>query len=167
MQITVPIPSFRVIAVAAGVIFLFVGVWGLVEFQPRRQLERANDRLMAAIERRDWKRVVPMISEDYQDAWGFDRQNAVSVGVELLQHFFGLGITRENESIEVRGDTGTVRARIRLVGNGTGIAQAVLAEANRLEEPFTVTWRREGWQPWSWRVVSVAQPELARRHYPL
>lgn len=166
MEIRFPIPSVRAVLLTVGVLVVALVGYAFYAFAPDRQLARAQTRLLSAVEGRDWKKAESMMADDYRDAWGFDRTRAIQLGSELLQHFFVLGIESGGTMLEISDTSGTVRSVIRFSGNGTAIAQAVLAEANLLESPFEFTWRRVSWKPWDWKLVSVDQPEMPVARIP-
>ncbi len=166
MEIRFPIPNMRAVLLTVSVLVVASVGYGFYALAPDRQLDRAQIRLVSAVEGRDWKAVESIMADDYRDAWGFDRAKAIELGSELLRHFFVLGIESEGTTLEITDNSGTVRSVIRLSGNGTAIAQAVLAEANLLEAPFEFTWRRVSWKPWDWRLMSVNQPEVPVARIP-
>jgi len=143
------------VALLAGTTF------AVVEFQSERQLNKAFGRLVSSVEARDWKRVASMTAVDYADPWGMNRSQALEIGSEILRHFFVVDIATGDLSISVGdGDQGEVRAVLRVGGNGTAIAQSVMAEANQLQQPFIFQWRKASWKPWDWKLVSVSQSEV-------
>lgn len=153
--------SRRAVWISLLAIFFGLVAWAVFEYQPSRQLHRVFERFVAAGERRDWQKVAEFLAVDYRDRWGHDRDSAVATASELLGHFFVLDIATEPLSIDLEGVRGTVRTRPRLSGNGTAVAQYVMARANELREEMTFVWHRGSWKPWDWKLVSVEQPEIA------
>ncbi len=142
---------------------LLVGGYGVYQFQPRRQIEKATERLLNAIENRDWDRVRDTLAPDYVDVWKLDRSSIIELASQGFSQFFFLEITPSNWRIELTGDDSpraTVTVNLTFQGNGTGLAQVALNRLQELKDPFVFDWRKESWQPWSWRLYSAGQPEL-------
>jgi len=160
MEVRFSLPSLRSVLVAVGVAILLVVGYSAYEFRAERQLSKAFDRLVAAVEARDWKRVQTLIADDYSDAWQMNRSQAIEVGSELLRHFIVISIRPKDPTFEVAQRSGAVKSKLEISGNGSAIAQAVISEASELNEPITFTWKQETWLPWSWKLTSVSQPEI-------
>ncbi len=153
----------RRILTAIAAVALVIGAWAAYEFQPRRQIQLASERLLAAVENRDWERVRNTLAPDYADAWQLDRSSIIELASRGFSQFFFLEITPSNWRIDLAGDDSpraTVTIDLTFQGNGTGLAQIALGRLQELKEPFTFDWRKESWQPWSWRLYSAGQPEL-------
>ncbi len=45
-------------------------------------------------------------------------------------------------------------------GRGTAIGEALFSRTDELKSDFVFAWYKENWKPWSWKLVSVAQPEI-------
>jgi len=161
MEIRLPIPSLKMVLAVLAIGLLAATGFAVVEFQSERQLNKAFERMISAVEARDWKRVEAMTAADYTDQWGMNRTQALEIGSEILRHFFVVEITISDVSLSVGdGVPGEVRALLRVSGNGTAIAQSVMTEANQLQQPFIFQWRKASWKPWDWRLVSVSQSEV-------
>jgi hypothetical protein len=161
MEIRLPIPSLKMVLAVLAIGLLAATGFAVVEFQSERQLNRAFERLISAVEARDWKRVEAMTAADYADQWGMNRTQALEIGSEILRHFFVVEITISDVSLSVADrDPGEVHAVLRVSGNGTAIAQSVMAEANQLQNPFVFQWRKGSWKPWDWKLTSVSQSEV-------
>ena len=161
MELRFPIPSLKLGLSIMAVALLAGTTFAVVEFQSERQLNKAFERLLSAVEARDWKRVEAITTVDYADQWGMNRTQALEIGSEIFRHFLVVEITISDLSLSVDDeDLGEVRAVLRVSGNGTAIAQSVMAEANQLQNPFVFQWRKGSWKPWDWKLVSVSQSEV-------
>jgi hypothetical protein len=148
---------------AIALLALLIGAWVASEFQPRRQIEKATERLLSAIENRDWEQVRDTLAPDYADAWQLDRSSIIELASQGFSQFFYLEITPANWRIDLTGDDSpraTVTVNLTFQGNGTSLAQIALNRLQELDAPFVFDWRKESWQPWSWRLYSAGQPEL-------
>lgn len=141
---------------------LFAGValwWWL---QPERQVRRAQTRLIAAIEDKDFAAFERLLADDYRDRWGHDKTIVLARTKDVFQQFLFLTIVREEKTLDFRGSDWTVREKITLNGTGGPLAMFAKDEVNRLRAPFAIAWRRSG-GPTEWVVGSVEQPELDLR----
>lgn len=143
-----------------GLMALLLCAWAGFELMPARQLDRAFDCLIRAVEKRDWKKVREIMADDYQDGWGQDREQAVASASQVLGQFLVLGVTIDRRSVEREGGRATISARLRLEGRGSPLAEIVLQGTNALQDDFQFAWRRKSWKPWDWKLVSVNQPEI-------
>ncbi len=123
--------------------------------QHRHLLDRAAHR--------DWTRVFALMAEGYRDDWNPTREEAVALGRELFQGFLVLDLQWQPSSVVRDGKTATVTGFIKAEGTGAGLSQEVINRVNRLRAPFVFIWRKDGWKPGDWRLVSVAQEELGAR----
>lgn len=130
--------------------------------QPERQVRRAQKRLIAAIESRDFAAFERLLSDDYSDQWGHNKAIVVSQTQDVFRQFLFLSIATAEKSLEFQGHAWVVREKITVNGTGGPLANYAKDEVNRLLEPFAVTWRQNG-GPTKWVVSKVAQPELTFR----
>ncbi len=153
----------KTILLAASILALLAAAWCVFEFQPRRQIQKATERLLTDVENRDWDDVRDTLSPDYADAWGLDRSGIIELASQGFSQFFYLEITPTDWQIALTGDDSpraTVSVKLAFQGNGTGLAQLALGRLQAIDEPFVFHWRKESWQPWSWHLYSAGQPEL-------
>lgn len=143
-----------------GFVGAVVAVWLVSTLTPGRSLARCQERLLQAGGDRNWDRVRDLMDADYRDAWGQNREEAVSRASQVLQNFLALDIMSEDTSIERDGPEAVVSARIRLRGKGNALGEAVLEGTNALSSHFQFAWRRKSWKPWDWKLVSLSQPEI-------
>jgi hypothetical protein len=144
-------------AVAALLLASLYLVWFC---QPERQVRRHQVALIKAIEKRNWKDVDALIAETYADRWEHDKEFVISGSREVFRQFLFLTIQQEITAFTNEGSAAQVKALIRISGSGSPLAQYAMAKVNTLVEPFTFTWAKSGWQPWSWRMTRVEHPTL-------
>ena len=147
--------AFRI----AGAVIL-VTVWLYWWLQPERQLRRAQGRLIAAVEKRDFDAMARLLAEDYRDRWGHDKAIVVGESRQVFSQFLMLTIERESRSVEMGTQSSIVREKLTIEGFGGPLAVAAKDAVNALREPFSLSWRRRSWKPWDWELLSVEQPEL-------
>ena len=140
-------------------------VWLFLLWQPARQIELHTTNLLARASARDWAGVTVMISPDYRDAWGHDREESLRKADELFNHFFTLKILPTGPmDIRVTGPTATNSVPLGIFGSGTPIAHAVMDEVREDGGSFVFRWRKSGRWPWQWLLVEAGHAELAARY---
>jgi len=125
------------------------------------QMLRVHASFIESLEKRKWSAVDPLISADYADEWGHDAALLKSTMRELLGPFLFLSITPTITEARTAKGLGMVKCRIKVEGNGAGISSMVMAEANRVKEPWVFHWHKRGRWPWSWELVQIHNEQLA------
>lgn len=150
---------------AAGVILVAWAAWLFSLWQPARQVELHSSNLFARASARDWKAVAAMMSPDYRDAWGHNKERALADAEEFGQHFFSLRLGAV-ESLEVRveGGSAAASARLGIYGSGTPMAHAIIEAVHELQKPFVFRWNKSGRWPWQWTLTGFSQEELVARY---
>ena len=143
-----------------AMLLVAAGLWAGFELTPGRRLARSQDRLLQAAGDRNWPRVRELMADDYRDAWGQNREEAVARASEVLQNFLILEILSEDTIVEQRGRDAEISARLRLRGRGNALGEEIISRANSLESHFQFAWRRKSWKPWDWKLVSLNQPQF-------
>ena len=128
--------------------------------QPERQVPRAQARLMAALESRNFDDVSRTLADDYRDRWQQDKQIVMERCRQVFGQFAMLTVEREFVELNSVGDQWRLSEKVRLKGLGGPIAMVAREEVNALHEPFTMVWHRRSWKPWDWELQSVEHPAL-------
>ena len=170
------------LGLAAGVVFLLLllgggGLWWY--YQPERALPRDWQRLLQAVEKRQWDRVETYLAQGYTDAWDQDRASALGRAEDVLRIFLVVRFTTvtdektaEPESFVLTSST-TARQRVRLQMGGSGgpLAAEWIRRFNQLPGSFTIEWQRATddsgevlWPP-RWEVLSVDHDASSRLRY--
>jgi len=136
-------------------VLVLLGRW-----QPARQVRAHTEKLLAAVESKDWKRLEKLIADDYSDPWGQDKAVMQQRVHEVFAQFFVIEIKAGEIAVEEADGQGIAKAPVSLVGRGGPIAELAVQRASTLREPFTFTWRQQSWKPWDWALTRVEQPEL-------
>lgn len=150
---------FRIVALQA-VLSLLWFAWPFLK-SARSQALAQHERLVGHVAHRNWKLILALMAEDYHDAWDMKRDEAVSLGHELLQGFLVLNLDWKTTGVSVSGQNATITGHLKASGSGAGFSQEIINRLNQLRDPFVFTWRKESWKPGSWKLISVGQPELA------
>ncbi len=153
----------RLITIALGLAALvFIGwlVWFLFLQSPADEMARAQDKLLRAVEQRDWDEIKAMLTDDYMDDFGHDRDTAIETGKQLLSGFFAITLDTETTWCKGTDEVGVVKMKIRMSGTGAGFSQEVMSRVNRVKEPWVFHWHHKGNWPWDWKVVQIQQEDL-------
>lgn len=147
---------WSIVAVLAFLaVLVLLGRW-----QPARQVRAHTEALLAAVEKKDWKRLEKLIADDYSDSWGQDKAVVQQRLKEVFAQFFVVEIKPGEIAVEEADGQGIAKSRIALVGRGGPFAEMAVQRASTLSEPFAFTWRQQSWKPWDWTLTRVEQPEL-------
>lgn len=122
---------------------------------------RSEDFRRALAEGRSSK-VMHMVSQDYRDQWGMDREQIGAALRDVSRQFLTLRIDWLDPRFAAGPDGSiTLTSKPRVDGKSlTPIGEIMLSSARRLDQPFTFHWKKEGWWPWTWRLVHISHPEF-------
>ncbi|MEZ5386129.1 MAG: hypothetical protein R3F13_11505 [Prosthecobacter sp.] len=134
--------------------------WWVFGRSPEAQIRAAQANLTAAIEDRDWDEVAAFLAESYTDAYGNNRESAITHGKKLLGGFYTLSILTDQTTVRAAKGQGMVQTMIRLEGNGIGYSHAVLGRVNQLSEPWIFHWSNPGTLPWNWQVTMIHNDQI-------
>lgn len=144
----------------AGLLVAFViGIWLAQLWGAENQVRMHSEHLVHQVERRNWSAVGNFIAADYHDDWGDDRARLLTRLRLVGRFFFGLTITTSEARAQVNVPNGIWKARIQMEGRGEAAAE-VTSRMNSLTTPFVLSWRRESWKPWDWKLVRAANESL-------
>lgn len=145
-----------------------IGVTGLVLWssRPAHVVAKRQASLLAGLESRSGARLTRLLSEHYQDRWGFQRRDAVEALLDSGSQFITLVVKPEDAAIVIEGRRATVTSRLVVSGQAIGpVGHEVTRTVNQLKEPFVFTWEKQGFLPSSWRLVSMENPSLPTELY--
>jgi len=142
--------------VALGAVVLFLAR----AFSSEIRLRAAHAALLEAVRDASRSRLARHLAADYHDSWGQEKAEAIDHAVEAARQFIAMRLEVASLELDMRGRTATARLTVVLDGQGTAGAAVIRNRVARLRTPFVLTWRRESWSPWSWKLVSLAHDEL-------
>lgn len=149
-------PLLLLCIVAAFVIaFLAIRHWS-----PTRVVERKQAALVAALERRSNKHLDRLLSENYSDQWGFDREDVKLAMGDIGSQFIILNLVPQDPALTVADGIGESVMRFEASGNGSPLAHQIIREINQLETPFLFRWEKLGFWPGDWHLVRIENPDL-------
>lgn len=147
-RLTIVAALLLLLAAGSGVRFLF--------FQsPDEQIQRAQMKLLRAVEKRDWGALRAITAEEYADDFGLDRETALKTAQDLLSGYFTLTLKTETTWLRGTKESGVVKVKIKIEGNGTPVSQMVTTRVNSTKEPWVFHWLKKGRWPWNWKLVQV------------
>lgn len=147
----------RILIVIALLLLAAAGWVGRYLFiqSPEEQLQRAQTRMVQAVEKRDWSALKAMTAEEYADDFGFNRDTAMKTAQDLLGGYFSLTVKAKITELSGEARKGFVRTTIQLEGTGTPVSQMVTSRVNATHEPWVFHWVKKGRWPWNWKLVKV------------
>lgn len=143
------------LAVLAGLISLAVVHWS-----PKRVVERKQAAFIVALEDRSQRKLRRLVSTEYRDRWGFDRDDVITSILDVGGQFFILAVIPSETGFEVEKRSVTVTSRLEISGSGSPIANQAIRTANRLKRPFRFTWRKESFWPGDWNLAELDNPDI-------
>ena len=146
---------FILIFVALLLISLGWFGWWAFGRSPQEQITARQTAFLIAVEERDWDDVKAMLTDDYFDDYGHDRESAVEDARQVLGGFFSLTIKPQIVQMQAVPDLGMVKIKIRIEGKGMGFSDAVISQVNSIEQPWFFHWHKKGRWPWDWKVVQI------------
>lgn len=142
-----------------SVLLLLMGTGWIVRFlffqSPEEQLQRAQTKLLTAVEHRDWKTIRALIADEYMDDFGLDRDTALKTAQDLLSGYFSLTLKTETTYLRGTNQIGMAKLKIKIEGTGTPVTQMVTDRVNATKEPWVFHWLKKGRWPWNWKLVQV------------
>jgi len=152
--------TFRNWFYAGGLFALALGLWLAHLWSPVNQVRLHSEHLIAQVKQRNWTAIGDFIAADYHDDWNNDRALLLARLRVALRLFSSLTITADTPQMRVEAPFAIWSAKIRIAGSGAEIRPEILERVNRLTRPFELSWRKESWQPWNWKLVQVRNQSL-------
>lgn len=131
-------------------------------FNAAAHLEKKQEAFFDAFESGKWEKIEDLLAPDYADQWEWDRNEMLLVLKDVRSQFLGLDVTLRQPAFDVAGDTGTVIGVLHVDGRGFGLADTAAGYVNRLDAPFTFSWRKTSFWPWSWQLVAISHPDMEK-----
>ncbi len=150
----------RKYAPAIAIVLVAWGLWLLWLWQPERQVRLHTSHFLKKVEQRDWKTVPTFMADDFSDRWGHDKASAIDDAKQVFSQFIFVTLENRTDRCDVRDHEATANTKIKISGNGSGVAQLVMERVNGLQQPFVFTWRKVGSAPWEWQLTRIDQSEL-------
>lgn len=143
-----------------SIVLVVLLIVGLRFCQPERQVRRHNEKLLSAVEDKDWKELSELMANDYSDRWGHDKATVIERSRTVFAQFFVMELKALDPEVQEANGQGSVRTRITLKGSGGPLSELAIQRVATLQQPFVFEWRQASWKPWHWVLTRVDQPEL-------
>ena len=157
-----PLPPWLRWAVVGSVVLAIAGGAFWHYAQPERQIQVHTQRLLQAVERRDWAQVENLVADTYRDGWGLDKEQALAYSREIFGQFLRLRIRPQELQVQLGpGDPrrqGQATLWFVIEGSGGPLANLTRDQVNALEQPFRLDWQRR--DPYRWELTRLENPAL-------
>ena len=148
----------RLVALAA-LFSLASFLWPFLQSR-QSQVEAQQKRFVRAVEKRDWAAVMDLMDPSYEDQWKLHRAAALNLAHQVLSGFLILNLDWHSQAIKIDGDQIQAQGSFQLTGSGAGMSSEVVNRAAQIHQPWTFIWKKTGWKPTDWRLVSISNAEL-------
>jgi hypothetical protein len=152
------IPILLAIA-ALWLIYLIAFRW-----QTDEQVSRNHTRFIESIEAKKWSRCTELISPNYGDRWGYNRQDMSLALKDVGRQFtfaFDFGWKLDHVETVAEGQHYKVIGSGQFTGKGGPLASAIEQYAAKYAgELFTFHWKKQSWLPWDWKLEKIEHPTL-------
>ena len=154
-------PRKTILLAAAALLALLAGYNAVFKWPALKQSVAKHEKLIAAIENRQWGRVGRLTSEHYRDSLELDREKLLlalkDVGFLTGSDF---RLNWQQSDVQRDGDAVAITGSLRISGGiGPGAAQVESYSRPFAGKPFTFRWRKTGTLPWSWQLESADHPD--------
>ena len=151
----------RILRISFIGVAILGSIWLIRAIQPDTQLRAKVENLLEAMEDADRSALQDLLAPAYSDPWHASRAETIENTIEASKQFYTLKITPEDLRITKDGDfAASVSFRPRIEGEGTPVAPMIRERVAKLDQPFTLTWERQPWKPWSWKLKRAENPAL-------
>lgn len=150
---------YLILIVVVLSLLVWFGWWSFGR-SPEQQVLARQMAFMAALEDRDWSEVKGMLTNDYMDDYGHDRDSAVEDAQTVLGGFLTLTVKPEVVFKQVVPDLAMLKVKIQIEGKGLGMSDVVVGQVNNLTQPWFFHWHKKGRWPWDWKIVQIHHDEL-------
>lgn len=141
-------------------------IWLVVQSMPSNAVREKQAAFLLGIETRSSSRVFKTIAEDYTDRWEFSREDLIETTLDAGSQFMVMVVKGEEISYERDGKTAIVKMNLKISGKPLGIfGNEITRRINSLKKPFVLTWEKQSFLPFSWRLVRMDNPALPDKLY--
>ncbi|MCX6856476.1 MAG: hypothetical protein NTV80_16415 [Verrucomicrobia bacterium] len=152
-------PLYLIIIAVVLILLAWFGWWSFGR-TPEQQVLARQMAFIAALEDRDWSEVKGMLTDDYMDDYGHDRNSAVDDAQTALGSFLTLTVKPEVVFQQILPDLAMLKVKIQMEGKGLGASDYVVGYVNNLTQPWFFHWHKKGRWPWDWKIVQIHNDEL-------
>ena len=153
----------RIWIIRAAIFSMFVSLtWTLWPFlqSPETQAAKQQAKFLQFAGQRNWAQINAIIAPDYHDAWNESREEALNAAHEVLSMFLVVSFDWAPGQASRTEKTVALGGTLHMSGSGAAGSSIVLDRVNRMQKPWGFIWRKDGWRPGDWHLLSITQPEL-------
>lgn len=129
--------------------------WWVFGRSMNQEILSAQSRFITAVEKRNWSRVQSMLTDDYMDEAGHDRNTVMDDAKRIFDGFLTLTIKTDVIELKSAANQATLKANVKLKGYGGGISPIVVSQANAMQGHWLFHWHKKGRWPWDWKIVQI------------
>lgn len=146
--------------IISGVVILVVLYHSIFEWPSSIQVPLKQEAFLIAIEEGDNSAWDTLLSETYEDQWGFSKSNALVALQDVRSQLIGLDVVWTSEDTMINDGAGTLSGDMHFEATGFFGTDALTSLLNGLDEPWIFEWQKESWIPWSWKLVRIENDSL-------
>lgn len=129
--------------------------WWVFGRSMNQEILAAQTKFIEAIEDRDWEDIQGSLTNDYMDEAGHDRNTVMDDAKRILGSFISLTVHMDVVELRAAANQATLKANIKLEGQGVGLSSIVISQANAMTGPWLFHWHKKGRWPWDWKIVQI------------
>lgn len=123
---------------------------------PSRQLVTSQNQFLSAVAAKDAAVVEKLLDPAYSDQWGFQPKDWPAILQDLRTLAPVLDIKAREPHFDA--ENGVVETMLTITGQGP-VAERMQQQTATLKNTRFI-WKRSSWLPWSWRLLSIQNPDL-------
>jgi len=151
---------FRYVILGVGLLALAYAGWWVFGRSLDQEVLAAQHKFLAAVEDRDWDEIQGMLTMDYMDEAGHDRDTVMVDARKVFGSFIFLSFQTELVQLLAAQKQATLKMKITVEGQGLGISPMVISQANSLKGPWLFHWQKKGRWPWDWKIIQIHHKAL-------
>ena len=162
------IGSIKLILIVGLALSIALIIFAIVHWSDNNVVKRKQAALITSIEKRNRGKIMKLMSEEYSDRWGFNKDQASLACREAGSQFISLVVKAQKEQFEFNDDdtaTATATMNLKLSGRALGVGSEILRRANQLKTPWIFTWKKEGFGPVSWKLITIENKSIPDNAY--
>jgi len=128
---------------------------------PEERVTRYQQEFLQAVADKKWSAAKGFVSPIYADRLGHNSETLLTDLRSVTRHFFALNIRSQGLLIkQTQPEQMTVTTYLTISGTGPGLTEFITQEVNKLQNPWTFSWKKTGALPWNWQVDQVDNTSL-------
>lgn len=142
-------------SVALLLVMFLLWLW-----QPERQVRRHTENLFCSMEQKNWRWMAELVSNDYHDQWGHDRELMLERVRFAFSFLRAVKIEHSSAAVRIDNSRGKWTGKITIGAAESAFAGLIQDRVNSVATPFELEWHHISAMPWDWKLVRVANPGL-------